>query len=55
LATVDCLEVVETVDGIESVVIGELLFGDRFFSLQAKDRIDVLLLLDVRKSSPRIA
>ena len=45
LTAVDCLEVVVTVDRVESVVIGELLLGDCLLGLQAKDSIDVLFLL----------
>lgn len=52
LTAVDCLEIVVTVDRVESVVIGELLFGDCLFGLQAEDSIDVFFLLDVGKFPP---
>lgn len=52
LAAVDCLEIVVTVDRVESCVIGELLFRDCFLGLQAQDGIDVFLLLDVWQGSP---
>lgn len=55
LATMHCLEVVETIDRIESVVICELFLGDGFFGLQTEDSIDVLFLLDIRKSAPLTA
>jgi hypothetical protein len=55
LAAVDCLEVIIAIDRVESIVIGELLLGDSFFGLQAKNGIDVLLLLDIREGSPSIA
>lgn len=52
LTAVDRLEIVVTVDRVESVVIGELLFSDCLFSLQAKDSIDVFFLLDVGEFPP---
>lgn len=52
LTAVDCLEVVVTVDRVESVVIGELLLGDCLLGLQAKDSIDVLFLLGFLKFPP---
>ena len=52
LAAVDRLEVVETIEWVESGVVGELLPGDWFFGLQAKDCVDVFLLLDVCEGSP---
>jgi hypothetical protein len=55
LATMHCLEVVETIDRIESVVICELFLGDGLFGLQTEDSIDVLFLLDIRKSAPSTA
>jgi hypothetical protein len=53
LTAVDCLIVIVTVDRVESVVIGELLLGDCFLSLQAKDSIDVFFLLDIGKFAPK--
>jgi hypothetical protein len=55
LTAVDCLEVIIAVDRVESIVVGELLLGNSFLGLQAKDGIDVLLLLNVREGSPSIA
>jgi hypothetical protein len=55
LTAVDCLEVIIAVYRVESIVIGELLLRDSFLGLQAKDGIDVLLLLDIREGSPSIA
>ena len=52
LAAVDRLEVVETIEWVESGVVGELLPGDWFFGLQAKDCVDVFLLLGVCEGSP---
>ena len=52
LTAVDRLEIVVTVDWVESIVIGELLFSDCLFSLQAKNSIDIFFLLDVGKFSP---
>lgn len=48
----DCLEIIVTIDWVESCVIGELLLGDCFLGLQTKNGIDVFLLLDIRKCSP---
>jgi hypothetical protein len=55
LTAVDCLEVIVAVDWVESIVISELLLRDSFLGLQAKDGIDVLLLLNIREGSPLIA
>jgi hypothetical protein len=52
LATVDGLEIIETIDRFESVVIGELLLGDGFLGLQTQDSIDVFFLLYVWESTP---
>jgi hypothetical protein len=52
LTAVDGLVVIVTVDRVESVVVGKLLFGDCFLGLQAKNSIDVFFLLDIGKFAP---
>lgn len=52
LTAVNRLEVIVTVDRVEIVVIGELLFRDCLLGLQAKDSIDVLFLLGICKFPP---
>ena len=52
LTAVDRLEIIVTVDRVEPVIIGELLLGNCFLSLQAKDSVDVRFLLDLSKFPP---
>lgn len=52
LAAVHSMEVIVTVDRVEGGVVGELLLGDGWVVLKAKDGSDVVLTLDGGQFTP---